>query len=285
MPRAIGMVGTFVIIVALATVPGWAEAGRSSPSQLTGATPEATPVEAVCAATGRTAHRDISYATTDSAPARTTLDVYALDRAEGCPPAPILFWIHGGGWRNGDKAHRIEAKAALALDHGWTLIAVNYRLTPEVMYPVPHQDVADAIAWSLDHAADYRADPDRVAIMGHSAGAGTVAALATDERYLHNTGLDLDALDCAIALDTEGYDISARGGDGGVYDAMFGTDPAAWPDASPVLHVAPAKGIPAFFIVTRGGPTRVGMAQDLRTPSWRRMCPQRSSTSPSPTWG
>lgn len=225
------------------------------------ATLAATPVDAGCAPTGQTVHRDIPYAVTDGDPALTTLDIYELTRPGGCAPSPILAWVHGGGWRIGDKRNRIDDKARLAEEQGWTLIAVNYRLTPEVMYPVPNQDVADAVAWSLDHAADYGADPFRTAVMGHSAGGGIVAAIATDERYLQNAGTDLSALDCVISLDTEGYDITARGGDGGVYDAMFGTDPTLWPDASPVFHVEAGKSIPDFFIVTRGGPTRVALAQ------------------------
>lgn len=258
--------GRFVIRAAVLTMLAVSLGGvfgSGAGAQGAAPSPAASPVDPGCTGTRQTIHRDIPYAVTDGDPALTTLDVYALERPTGCAPAPILVWIHGGGWRIGDKANRMEAKARLAQEQGWTLVAVNYRLVPEVTYPVPHQDVADAIAWTLDHAADYGADPERVAIMGHSAGAGTVAAVATDERYLRNAGHDLAALDCAITLDTEGYDITARGGDGGVYDAMFGTDPLLWADASPILHVKPDTGIPDFFVVTRGGPTRVGMAQDF----------------------
>jgi len=87
--------------------------------------------------------------------------------------------------------------------------------------------------------------------------------VTTDERYLQNAGSDLSPVNCAISLDTEGYDISDRGGDGGVYDAMFGIDLALRPDTSPIFHIEAEKGIRDLFIVTRGGRTRVAFAQDF----------------------
>ena len=226
------------------------------------ATAGAVATGADCAATDQTEWLDQAYAVTGSDPNQTSVDVYGPALPDGCPAVPILFSVHGGGWQIGDKAHQIAGKRRLAREQGWVLVSVNYRLVPEVTYPVPNQDVADAIGWVLDHAGDYGADPERVAIMGHSAGAGIVAAVSTDERYLERARYDLATVDCTVALDTEGYDVRDRGGDGGIYDAMFGTDPAAWPDASPITHVAAGKGVPDHFIVTRGDPTRVVFATD-----------------------
>lgn len=226
----------------------------------------ASPVAAIdsdCVATSQTPHLDVRYATTTSDPNLTSLDVYALDRPADCPPSPILFWIHGGGWSIGDKTYQVDDKIQLALEQGWTFVSINYRLTPEVMYPAPNQDAADGIAWMLDHAAEFNADPTRVAITGHSAGGGIVAAIGTDERYLENAGHELSDIDCAVALDSEGYDITINGGSGDIYNDMFGTDPAAWPDQSPINHIAAGKGIPDFFIVTRGQPQRIGYAHDF----------------------
>lgn len=223
----------------------------------------ATPIATDCASTGQTPHLDLRYATTSSDPNLTSLDVYELDRPAGCAPSPIVFWIHGGGWRTGDKTYQVDDKIQLALEQGWTFVSVNYRLTPDVMYPVPNQDAADGIAWVLDHAAEFNADPTRVAIMGHSAGGGIVAAIGTDERYLENAGHELSDIDCVVALDSEGYDISINGGSGDIYNDMFGTDPAAWPDQSPINHISAGKGIPDFFIVTRGQPQRIGYAHDF----------------------
>jgi acetyl esterase/lipase len=227
----------------------------------TAATP--SPVAADCTATEFTPHLNLQYAETTSDPNLTSVDVYALDVPSTCAPSPIFIWIHGGGWRNGDKNFNNENKMEFALEQGWTFVSINYRLTPDVTYPVPNQDAADAIGWTLDHAAEFNADPTRVAIMGHSAGGGIAAALSTDERYLENAGHQISDIDCTVALDSEGYDVTINGGKVDLYDDMFGTDPAAWPDMSPINHIAANKGIPDFFIVTRGQESRVGHAQDF----------------------
>jgi acetyl esterase/lipase len=191
----------------------------------------------------------------------TALDVYPLAPRAGCPPSPVLVWVHGGGWQAGDKGNRMADKRRLAAEQGWVLVSVNYRLVPQVRYPVPNEDVAAAVAWVTEHAGEHGGDPARVALMGHSAGGGIVAAVTTDERYLAAHGLTLSAVDCAVALDTEGYDVAARAEDVAAYAAMFGTDPALWPDMSPITHVAAGKGIPSYFIVTRGRPTRIATSQ------------------------
>lgn len=191
----------------------------------------------------------------------TALDVYPLSARDGCPPAPVLVWVHGGAWQVGDKANKLDDKRRLAAERGWTLVSVNYRLVPEVHYPVPNEDVAAAVAWVVEHAGDYGADPARVALMGHSAGGGIVAAVTTDERYLAAHGLALSAVDCAVSLDTEGYDVAARADDVAIYEAMFGDDPALWPQMSPIIHVAAGKDIPDYLIVTRGRPARIEVAQ------------------------
>jgi arylformamidase len=206
--------------------------------------------------------RSVRYETIAGvAPRLTSLDVYPL--AAGCD-APVLVWVHGGGWRVGDKAHQIADKARLAAEHGWVLVSVNYRLTDPasptpVMYPTHNEDVAAAIAWVHGHIAGHGGDPARLAILGHSAGAQIVASVATDERYLETHGLALDDLRCAGALDTEGFDVASRAARGlgsAIYRAAFGVDPATWADASPLLHVAGGKGIPSFLVVERGNPAR-----------------------------
>ncbi len=231
-------------------VAGWTgESGRASAA-------EAGP----CRRAG--AVRTVRYETVPGvAPRLTSLDVYPM--SAGCD-APVLVWVHGGGWRTGDKANQVRDKARLASEHGWVLVSVNYRLTDPtsptpVVYPTHNEDVAAAIAWVHDHVADYGGDPSRIAILGHSAGAQIVASIATDERYLEAHGLALSDLRCAGALDTEGFDVASRATRGlgaGLYRAAFGNDPATWADASPLLHVASGKGIPPFLVVERGTPAR-----------------------------
>ena len=162
-------------------------------------------------------------------PALLSLDVYPP--AHGCP-APVVIWVHGGGWRIGDKRNQMADKVRLLNDAGYAVVSVDYRLTdpasPEpVRYPTHNEDVAAAVAWVHDHIAGYGGDPTRLALLGHSAGAQIVASVATDERYLGEHGLGLDALRCAAPLDTEGYDVAGPAGAGiDIYRDVFGDDPA-----------------------------------------------------------
>ncbi len=192
-------------------------------------------------------------------PGQLSLDVFPP--RHGCP-APVVIWVHGGGWRTGDKRNQLADKIRLFDDAGYVLVSVNYRLTDPssrapVRYPSYDEDVATAVAWVHDHIARSGGDPGRIALMGHSAGAQIVAGVATDERYLGAHGLGLDALRCVASLDTQGYDVATVAATGNpLYRAAFGDDPATWADASPLQHVAPGKDIPPFLVVERGSAAR-----------------------------
>lgn len=201
-------------------------------------------------------------------PRLTSLDIYEPAEAGKCRDAPIVMWVHGGGWRKGDKRHAVTDKVRLFNEAGYVFVSVNYRLTdpraPEpTRYPTHNEDVAAAVAWMVDNAADHGGDPDRIALLGHSAGAGIVASVATDERYLDEHDLELDALRCVAPIDTQAFDIPPVVEGGGVaallYRSIFGNDPARWRDASALTHVATGKSIPDVLLVERGEPARRAM--------------------------
>ncbi len=200
--------------------------------------------------------RDIAYASDD---VHQRLDVYPA--SHGCP-APVVVWVHGGGWQRGDKRNQMDDKVRLWNAAGYTVVSVNYRLTDPtsatpVRFPTHDEDVAAAVAWVHDHIADHGGDPERIALLGHSTGAQITASIATDPSYLGAHGLGLDTLRCAGALDTEGYDVAAVARTGNaLYRAAFGDDPATWTAASPIEHVTPGTGIPRFLVVERGTPAR-----------------------------
>jgi arylformamidase len=187
----------------------------------------------------------------------TTLDIYTPARAEGDCGAPVVVWVHGGGWVTGDKSRNVQDKIPLFNDAGYLFVSVNYRLTdpasPDpVVYPTHNEDVASAIRWLVEHAAEYGGDPQRIAVLGHSAGASIVASVATDEAYLRAHDLDLDALACIAPLDTAGFRIADYSE---VYRAAF-PDPETWLEASPLNHVQTGKGIPPMLLVERGTAAR-----------------------------
>ena len=109
-------------------------------------------------------HRDLPYAEPKNE--RQTLDVYAP--AEG-KDHPLVVWIHGGGWRRGDKAS-VQKKPQAFVDKGFVFVSTNYRFVPNVTVKEMTGDIAKAIRWVHDHAKDYGGDPKSIFVMGHSAG-------------------------------------------------------------------------------------------------------------------
>jgi acetyl esterase/lipase len=127
--------------------------------------------------------RDIAYA----AGARHDLDVYAP--AHPGAHAPVVVFIYGGGWDSGEKSQYAFVGDALAT-HGYVAVIPNYRIYPEARYPDFLEDSAKATAWAKAHARDFGGDPDKLFLMGHSAGAYNAMMLALDARWLAAVGLD-----------------------------------------------------------------------------------------------
>jgi acetyl esterase/lipase len=166
----------------------------------------------------------------------------------------------------GDK-RAVGAKLGLFRDLGAAVVSVNYRLSPppatrgadRVQHPDHIEDVADAVAWVSDHAPSFGADPERIVLVGHSAGAHLVALAGADPDVLAAAGVADGAVRCVVALDTEGYDLAERVARGGPSSVLvrnaFGDDPEVWRAASPLTHVG--DGAPVrFLVVTRGLPGR-----------------------------
>ena len=116
---------------------------------------------------------DIPYAT--PAQERQVLDVYSPANAKNLP---VVFWIHGGGWEGGDKSS-VKLKPQAFMDRGFVFVSTNYRLLPKVDMETIVADVAKSIGWVHKHIAEYGGDPNRIFVMGHSAGAQLAARAET----------------------------------------------------------------------------------------------------------
>lgn len=128
---------------------------------------------------------------------RHVLDVYVPKKRDG--PAPVVVFFYGGSWQNGERADYRFAADGLA-SRGYITILPDYRLYPEVRFPAFIEDGAKAVAWAFDHAAELGGDPQRVFLMGHSAGAHIAAMLALDERYLAAVGVDAHRIRGVISV-------------------------------------------------------------------------------------
>lgn len=223
-----------------------------------------------CAPVAANSSLDVPYAAISGVdPNLLSLDVYAPALSDGCAQVPTVIWVHGGAWAIGDKANSIGDKVKLFNAAGYTLVSVNYRLSPtkpstdpnRVMYPTHPTDVAAAVHWVKDHSAEFHGDPKRIALLGHSAGAHLVALLGTDESFLALHSEPLSTLRCVGSFDTEAYDVpatlkTASAQQVQILENAFGTDPAVQAKASPLFHVAGGKGIPPFLIAVRGAADR-----------------------------
>ncbi len=126
---------------------------------------------------------DLVYATVGGQPLRLN-----LHRANPPPtqPAPLVLWIHGGGWQSGSRA-QLPGFAVPLLQAGVSLATLDYRLTSQagqfgtepVTFPAQIHDVKGAIRWLRANAAIYHLDPDRIGVWGSSAGGHLSALVAT----------------------------------------------------------------------------------------------------------
>lgn len=205
---------------------------------------------------------DIVYSSPSGSDAEmTSLDVYAPKDAANLP---VVVWVHGGGWTEGDKSGIEEHPhfAEFFRRQGYILVSINYRLmrddrSPETTYKEQAQDVAAAVAWTRRNIAAYGGSPDDVFLLGHSAGAHLVSLVGVDEQYLQAVGESLTSLQGVVALDVVAYDIPraiATAAELGYAPSArnlptFFPGEAAQIDASPVLHIQSGAAYPPFLIV------------------------------------
>jgi acetyl esterase/lipase len=169
---------------------------------------------------------------------------------DGRGPFPMVIMVHGGGWTSGDKHKDITTVLeALTKSGEFTWFSINYRMARTNHWPACFKDVQTAIRWARGHATEYKGDPQRMALMGYSAG-GQLTCLATvqakeDMRVQAVVGF-APATD--MVADTE-----RRGGLSKSLQALFGretvddTVKTLLKEMSPINYVRP--GLPPFLFV------------------------------------
>lgn len=125
------------------------------------------------------------------ADARQRLDVYHDRRTPRA--APVVVFIYPGRWKYGSRRDYLLVGNALAR-LGWVVVIPDYRLYPAARFPAWVEDGAAAIRWTRDSIARFGGDPSRIIVIGHSAGAHTVAMLAMDAHYLRDAGVPRDGV-------------------------------------------------------------------------------------------
>lgn len=207
---------------------------------------------------------DILYKTTDADKNLTSLDIYTPDKSG---KNPVLVWVHGGGWSEGDKKTIVTSPVDMPkvfCAEKFVVVSVNYRLSPAVKFPVHPQDVASAIAWVKANITKYGGDPKRINLAGHSAGAHLTALICTDEKYLKAVGLNLSDIKSAVPSDAGTYDFIAfanRQKEKNTpipknFTDVFTSDEKVWKEASPIYYVEKGKKIPPMLLFYSKGPQK-----------------------------
>jgi len=173
---------------------------------------------------------------------REALDVYRPACARDA--APVVIFFYGGYWQYGKKAdYRFVAQALTS--QGFVAVLPDYRLYPQVTFPAFVKDGALVVRWVHDNAGRFGGDPNRIYLMGHSAGAHIAALLTLDHHYLKDVGLSADAIRATAGLSGP-YDFVPGPTSRAVFgmkDSETAPDPAIEP-----LHFADGHSPPMLLI-------------------------------------
>jgi acetyl esterase/lipase len=191
--------------------------------------------------------KDIDYVPGAEYPGgKDRLDLYIPD---GVANAPVILSIHGGALSGGDRSEESFVGRRFAAE-GYLTVVTSYRLSPQVSHPAHIEDAAAAFAWVKRNIAQRGGDPNRIIVIGHSAGAYLLMLLATDPRYLavHK----LSPSDIKGLVPVSGFfwvDKPGVAPDRPSY--VWGTDRKVWVDASPARHLR--ADLPPVLIIDTNG--------------------------------
>jgi acetyl esterase/lipase len=179
----------------------------------------------------------------------TSMDVYV---PSGAGPHPGVLLIHGGAWKYGSKEGYGPTAARLARS-GYVAATINYRLIPDGAYPRLVQDCLCALSHFRKHAGEYGLDPDRVAVMGYSAGghlASLLGVAAEDPAHAPDCDAGPTKPPRAVIAGAGVHDFRSAG-DNALLRELMGGSRSEVPDhyvaASPLAHIGPNK--PPFLFV------------------------------------
>lgn len=169
-------------------------------------------------------HLDLAYGELP----KQRLDVYL-------PPdpvknAPVLLFLHGGGFLEGDRAHYGYVAAPYAR-RGIITVVAGYRLaTAGVHYPAQPDDTKAALGWIHEHIASYGGDPRKIFLSGHSVGATLIVEVGTNRRWMKGAGIPSESIKGIAAISGD-YDL------GPGENVAYAPTPELEAQASPLRHI------------------------------------------------
>jgi acetyl esterase len=220
--------------------PGW---GKDIVGNIAKTLQVYTPVLEAAPKDGVRITRDIAY----GGDPRHRLDVYQpLTSAN----TPVVVFFHGGAYVQGERNLNQQVYANIPT---WfarnRMLGINatYRLAPTAKWPAGAQDVGTVVRWVKQNASSFGGDPNRIYLIGHSAGATHVASYALIKSLQPAEGHGL----AGIVLMSGRYDLRPNPDDPNFanFQAYFGTDASQYPMQSPINHVASAAPLPTFIAI------------------------------------
>jgi acetyl esterase/lipase len=188
--------------------------------------------------------RDVAYASPDGSPLTLTVYEPMIEPAVG-DLYPAVMVIQGGGWRSLDSVAWFESHNRYLASQGYVVFDIQHRLSQVAKWPAQLQDVQGALRWVKQHAADYRVDPQRVAILGRSSGAHL--ALMAGMRA-QDSGVQVQSIvDIYAPTDLQLANLSPGSAILQLMGGRLEDRPAAYADASPIAFVR--DDLPSILLI------------------------------------
>lgn len=185
------------------------------------------------------------YSTKFDIPFSEKTDEYSKDRlkldihhhADG-KDLPVIVWFHGGGLTGGNKSVPAEL-----MDHGYVVVAPNYRLIPNVGVEDCIDDAAEAVAWVFKNIESYGGDPTKIFVAGHSAGGFLTSMIGLEKKWLDKYAVDADSIAALIPYSGQVITHFADRKSKGIGELTPYVD-----EHAPLFHVR--KDCPPYIIIT-----------------------------------
>jgi triacylglycerol lipase len=197
--------------------------------------------------------KDVAYGSHE----RQRLDVF-VPTHRPAKPAPVVVYVHGGGYIGGARSPMpglfYDNVPTFFARHGMVGVNMTYRLAPQFKWPSGAEDVGAAVAWLKSHIATYGGDPNRIFLMGQSAGASHVATWSFIPKVHGANGPGVAGIMLLSGVYAAHHpEFNPSGPPSPNHLAYFGEDMSKWPEMSPLTHIAPGHP-PAFVCVTEYDP-------------------------------
>lgn len=181
--------------------------------------------------------------------------------------APLVVHLPRADFGREGERLSMEWLPAFLFENGFAYARISPRPEREVGVTGVLADISDAIGHLGRNAAEYRLDPGRIILLGDAAGGHFAALLGTDPSFLERAGLPFNSVRAVLALNGDGFDIPRRIATSSRfrarhYERLFGTEPSAQRELSPVTHLA-APNAPIFLFAAEEGSERMGQAEAI----------------------